>query len=64
MKNTLAKRYFAAANSAYGFHNSFCEIFSPDKLQRVYIIKGGPGTGKSYLMKNIAKMPFCEQINH
>ena len=32
----------------------FGEIFSPDKLEKVYIIKGGPGTGKSHLIKSLA----------
>lgn len=48
------KKYFAAANTPDGFFNYFPDIFSPDKLDRLYIIKGGPGTGKSTMMKFIA----------
>ena len=44
--------YFAALNGGKGFVSFFDDIFSP--LDRVYIIKGGPGTGKSKLMRDIA----------
>ena len=46
-------RFFAAANTESGFVSLFDEIFSPKKLSRIYILKGGPGTGKSTLMKHI-----------
>lgn len=47
------KRYFAAFNGGDGFCSSFGEIFSPQRLKTIYIIKGGPGTGKSTFMKKI-----------
>lgn len=50
----FVKKFFAAANTSSGFHSYFGDIFSPDKLNRIYIIKGGPGTGKSTMMKLIA----------
>ncbi len=43
--------YFAAMNTPRGFVSYFSELFSP---HRQYIIKGGPGTGKSTLLKKIA----------
>lgn len=46
-------RYFAAMNSSEGFENRFDDIFT--NLEQLYIIKGGPGTGKSYLMREIAR---------
>ncbi len=48
------KKYFAAANTADGFESYFPDIFAPEKLSRLYIIKGGPGTGKSTMMKQVA----------
>lgn len=45
--------YFAAANSRYGFVSFFDDIFSPDELDFLYIIKGGSGTGKSRLMREV-----------
>ena len=48
------KKFFAAANTENGFFSLFDEIFAPEKFRRVYILKGGPGTGKSTLMRRIA----------
>ncbi len=45
-------KYFAASNSGAGFVSYFDEIFCD--LNMVYIIKGGPGTGKSHFMRKIA----------
>ncbi len=47
------KDFFASANSGKGFINYFGDIFKG--LEHHYIIKGGSGTGKSSLMKHIAK---------
>ena len=49
----MQHRYFAASNSAQGFKNYYPEVFARADL--VYIIKGGPGTGKSSLMKKYAR---------
>jgi hypothetical protein len=51
----MEERYFAASNSCRGFMGYFGEIFDPSKLEHVYIIKGGPGTGKNMFMRCIAK---------
>lgn len=48
----MQHKYFAASNSAHGFKNYFPEIFS--RVDHLYIIKGGPGTGKSSFMKKCA----------
>ena len=48
----MQHKYFAASNSAQGFKNYYPEVFTRADL--VYIIKGGPGTGKSSLMKKYA----------
>ncbi len=45
------KHYFACGNTAKGFQNFFESNLSD--LKKVYILKGGPGTGKSTLMKRI-----------
>ena len=45
--------YFCAANSYSGFYSEFERVFRADKFKRVYILKGGPGTGKSNLMKKL-----------
>ena len=47
-------RFFAASNSAKGFYNRFDDIFIPRSLGKLYILKGGPGTGKSRFMNDCA----------
>ncbi len=47
--------FFLAANSASGFYSLFNELYDPLDGWKAYIIKGGPGTGKSGLMRKIAK---------
>ncbi len=49
------QEYFAAANTADGFISCFDRIFDPSKLDDLYIIKGGPGTGKSSVMRRVAE---------
>ena len=51
----ILKKYFLASNSCEGFVSAFRDNY--DKLDgwRAYIIKGGPGTGKSSFMKKLAK---------
>lgn len=50
-----ANAFFAAANSGDGFLSFFDEIFFGDGIGRRYIVKGGPGTGKSSFMRRIAR---------
>jgi hypothetical protein len=45
------KNYFAGGNTAKGFHNLYDSNLQG--LDRLFILKGGPGTGKSSLMKKI-----------
>ena len=47
------KKYFAAANTVNGFVSYYDEIFG--KCSKIYIIKGGSGTGKSYFMRRCAE---------
>ena len=45
--------YFPGSNTCRGFHGYFQELLPDDMKKRVYIIKGGPGVGKSTLMRRI-----------
>ena len=48
--------WFAAANSEHGFENHFPALFSAGAgADALYIVKGGPGTGKSGLMRRVAR---------
>ncbi|MBR2459910.1 MAG: hypothetical protein IKB34_01590 [Clostridia bacterium] len=54
MEHTEKPRYyFAAMNTANGFCGKFKEIFG--EVQELYIIKGGPGTGKSRFISEMGK---------
>lgn len=50
----MHETYFAASNSGAGFVSYYGEIFDPSRFARLYLIKGGPGTGKSSLMRRVA----------
>ena len=45
--------YFLGCSSPEGFHSFFDELCPTHSGGYTYIIKGGPGTGKSSLMKRI-----------
>jgi len=53
MAKTARQVYFLGANTARGFVNYADEIFSG--VRKLYLVKGGPGTGKSTLMKRVAE---------
>lgn len=49
----MKKHYLASANTCIGFYNCF-KYINPNKKSFTYILKGGPGTGKSTIIKNFA----------
>ena len=53
MENKFLK-YFLASNSSEGFVSYFDENYDFNSDWHAYIIKGGPGTGKSSFMKYVA----------
>ena len=50
-----AHGFFGAANSSRGFYSLYPEIYDPARLRRIYVIKGGPGTGKSTFIDMVAQ---------
>ncbi len=48
------RHIFLGGNTYKGFHSFFYSIINKENANRVFCIKGGPGTGKSYLMKKVA----------
>lgn len=46
-------RYYLGSNTYKGFYGLYEEAIAP--LDRVFLLKGGPGTGKSSLMKKVMK---------
>lgn len=51
----VIRRLFAGTNSGAGFFSFFDQITGPE-VKRVYLLKGGPGTGKSRFMMDIAEV--------
>ncbi len=49
-------KYFLGANSSEGFISNFQKCYIPIDGWKAYIIKGGPGTGKSSFMKKLAEI--------
>lgn len=47
-------QYFLGANSPGGFYSLYPELLPPHAARAIYILKGGPGCGKSTLMKQVA----------
>ena len=50
---SVSDNFFAARNSHDGFKSLFTSVFSPKKYVKIFILKGGPGTGKSTLLRGI-----------
>ena len=46
---------FAAVNSGHGFHSFYHRIFEGEGIVKRYVIKGGPGTGKSSFLRGVAR---------
>ena len=57
MKKALITKYFAGGNTYRGFQSLFHYI-PTEQTKRLIIIKGGPGTGKSTLMKQVGERAF------
>lgn len=65
MKGNISN-FFPGANTPQGFHSFF--TYLSFKMKYIYIIKGGPGTGKSTFMKNtgqeLLEMGFNIEQHH
>lgn len=48
------RKLFPGANSAYGFYSYYDQLYGPT-FEKVFIFKGGPGTGKSSLLHKIGE---------
>jgi len=47
--------YFLGANSPSGFYSLYDELSDPNRMTALYILKGGPGCGKSTFMRRVAR---------
>ena len=49
---------FLGANTPKGFVSMYPELLKNEKLKKIYVIKGGAGTGKSSMMKKIGDISY------
>ncbi|CAM2749320.1 PRK06851 family protein [Hathewaya histolytica] len=56
------KRFFLGGNTPLGFYSFFHEIIPLEKANKIICLKGGPGTGKSSIMKKLGE--YYKSINH
>lgn len=49
-------QYFLGANAPGGFYSLYDQLIAPETARAVYILKGGPGCGKSTLMRTVSDM--------
>ena len=56
MEKTNLCRWFMGCNSQNGFYSLFGQFARPEEGWHCILIKGGPGTGKSTLMKRVVRL--------
>ena len=59
----IKRSYFAAANGYTGFRSYFDNILDSKSFKRIFVLKGGPGTGKSTLMKRVADFSASARLD-
>lgn len=55
-KAPFEQKYFISSNSSKGFYNGYPACFGERSgIDRLYVIKGGPGTGKSHFLRSVGQ---------
>lgn len=62
MAATPQVRFFLGANSPTGFYSLYDQLIDLDRAQALYLLKGGPGCGKSTLMRSVGQR--LEEAGH
>ncbi len=59
-----ARHFFPGGNTSQGFYSRFAHILPRSKVRRKIILKGGPGVGKSTLMRRVAEYlrELCQEV--
>ena len=55
MSKTPGISYFLGAITADGFYSVYDDLAKDERIEQIYYIKGGPGSGKSTLMRRVAE---------
>lgn len=48
-------QYFLGGNTPSGFYSLYHQLSDPARMQALYIVKSGPGSGKSTLMRRVGR---------
>lgn len=48
-------QYFLGGNTPAGFYSLYHQLSDPEQMRALYIIKSGPGSGKSSLMRRVER---------
>lgn len=51
----MRSEYFISANTGEGFYSLYDRVFQNKDFDKIFVIHGGPGTGKSTLMRKVAR---------
>lgn len=51
----MTTSYFLGANTPEGFCSHYNTLFDDDRIRELLILKGGPGCGKSTLMRRVSQ---------
>ncbi|MBM7614810.1 ATPase [Alkaliphilus hydrothermalis] len=54
-KKGKIRRLFPGGNTSVGFYSYYQHVINLKEANRLYLLKGGPGLGKSHLMKKIGQ---------
>ena len=57
------KEYYASANGYKGFHSYFDSIFNSPEFKKIFVLKGGPGTGKSTFLKKVCNFAKANNLD-
>lgn len=60
MPNGKVRHMFPGGNTSRGFFSYYDYVLPQEKAKRIFILKGGPGVGKSTFMRKIAE-EMCEK---
>ena len=56
-------QYFLGGNTPAGFYSLYHQLSDPARMRALYIIKGGPGSGKSTLMRRVERHVQAAGLN-
>lgn len=54
MNKGVLRKIFPGGNTGQGFHSFYHYLINPDAA-RIFVLKGGPGVGKSTFMRTIGE---------